>query len=433
MTTTSPYSFLVATWEGGGSVGPAVTVARKLRSRGHRVRLMSDRCNQVEADGCGLDFVAWTRAPSRPDRSKDSDVFRDWEVDTPPEQFQRVLDRIMAGPAQAFAEDILEELRREPADLVISSDMLLGVPIGCEAIGQKYAVLTANISLFPMEGVPPLGPGLAPAVTEEDLALHAEVAEGNRQLFMSGLPAVNRAREHFGLALLNSLEEQHDSAERIFLGTSRAFDFAPEQLPTNVRYVGPQLAEPSWVQPWQSPFDLDDRRPLILLAFSTSFQDHVGVLQRIIDAAANLPVRLLVTLGGTIGADELRPAANCRLVDSAPHDRVMPLAQLVITHGGHGTVTRSLVHGKPMIVVPHGRDQHDNAVRVTARGAGLALQATSSREEFEAAIRRMFDEPGFAEAAAELGDRVSREVAESSLIEELEQIAAGSRDALRAA
>ena len=31
-------SFLFATWEGGGSVTPALTVARKLRARGHRVR-----------------------------------------------------------------------------------------------------------------------------------------------------------------------------------------------------------------------------------------------------------------------------------------------------------------------------------------------------------------------------------------------------------
>lgn len=160
-------SFLFATWEGGGSVTPALTVARKLRARGHRVRVMSDRCNRPEAEAAGAGFIAWTRAPSRPDRSKDSDVFRDWEVSTPQGQIQRVMDRIMAGPALAYAEDVVAELKREPADLVVSSELLFGVMVGCEAVGQRFALLTCNISLFPMAGVPPVGPGLAPAANDE--------------------------------------------------------------------------------------------------------------------------------------------------------------------------------------------------------------------------------------------------------------------------
>jgi hypothetical protein len=35
-------SFLLATFEGGGSVPPMIGVAEKLIARGHRVRVMSD-------------------------------------------------------------------------------------------------------------------------------------------------------------------------------------------------------------------------------------------------------------------------------------------------------------------------------------------------------------------------------------------------------
>ena len=58
---------------------------------------------------------------------------------------------------------------------------------------------------------------------------------------------------------------------------------------------------------------------------------------------APLPVRVLVTLGGSIDRNALRAADNCVLVDSAPHSVVMPLAAFVVTHGGHGTVIRALV------------------------------------------------------------------------------------------
>ena len=119
-------NFLIATWEGGGSVTPMLTVARKLADRGHRVRVMSDRCNRPEAEAVGVAFVPWRRAPSRIDRSRESDVFRDWEAETPQEQIGRVLERVWAGPALQYAEDLIEELRREPADLVVSSELLHG-------------------------------------------------------------------------------------------------------------------------------------------------------------------------------------------------------------------------------------------------------------------------------------------------------------------
>ena len=84
---------------------------------------------------------------------------------------------------------------------------------------------------------------------------------------------------------------------------------------------------------------------------------------------------------------------------SAPHNAVMPGAALVITHGGHGTVTRALRHRKPLIVVPHGRDQNDNAVRVTARGAGVLLSADAPAAAFRSAIAEMLADRGYAAAA----------------------------------
>ena len=426
-------NFLFATWEGGGSVGPALTVARKLAGRRHRVRVMSDRCNRAEAEAAGADFRPWTRAPSRPDRSRGSEILRDWEGATPQEQFARLSERIMAGPALAYAEDMAEELSREPADLVVTSEMLFGVMIACEARGQRFALLTANCSLFPIEGIPPMGPGLAPPRDAAEVALHAEIAQANRTLFDGGLPAVNAARATFGLAPLSGLADQHRAAERLLLGTSRAFDFAPAALPPDIVYVGPQLDDPAWAAPWRSPWPADDGRPLVLVAFSTSFQDHAGVLQTIIDGAAALPIRLLVTLGDTIAPEELVRADNCRLIHSAPHNQVMAEAAAVVTHGGHGTVARALAHRRPLIVVPHGRDQNDNAVRVAARGAGIALAPSSSPAAFSAAIEAVLGDPAYAEAADALGAAIAREADEACVVEELERLVAGPVPVNRAA
>lgn len=426
-------NFLFASWEGGGSIGPALTVVRKLAGRGHRVRFMSDRCNRPEAEAAGAVFVPWSRAPSRPDRGRDSDVLRDWEVG-PREGMERTLDNIMLGPSLAYAEDLIEELKREPADLIVANEMLFGAMAGCEAVGQRLALLSCNICVYPLiEGMPPLGPGLPPARTEEERGMLAAMAAGNRDMLNSRLPALNAARIALGLPPLSEVQDQLRAAEVLLLGTSRAFDFETADLPPLVRYVGPQLDDPAWAEPWRSPWPAGDERPLVLAGFSTSFQDHVGLLQRVIDAASDLPVRLLVTLGGAIDPDELRPTANSVLVRSAPHNAVMREAALVVTHGGHGTVTRALTHRLPMLVVPLGRDQNDNAARVTERGAGLSLPPGAATGAIRDALGRLLSEPAFAEAAKSLGERVAADVASSPVVEELETLAAPTANGARRA
>ena len=71
----------------------------------------------------------------------------------------------------------------------------------------------------------------------------------------------------------------------------------------------------------------------------------------------------------------------------------MNKVSLVVTHGGHGTRSRALWHGLPLLVMPMGRDQHDIALRVEAHGAGLILPAAAAEVEIAAALGRLGREP----------------------------------------
>ncbi|MFG1479192.1 nucleotide disphospho-sugar-binding domain-containing protein [Xanthobacter sp. V4C-4] len=419
-------SFLLATFEGGGSVPPFVELARRLVARGHRVRLMSDACNRPEALAADARFVPWTTAPSKIGRGRAFDYFQDWAAPTPFEGILAACRAVFTGPALAFAGDVMNELAREPADLVVANELLFGVHLGCEAAAQNTVLLGVNINLFPAAGALPMGPGLMPARSADEAAAHEAMRTAIREaLDAATLPGFNAARIALGLAPLASLADQHKATRGLLLATSRAFDFAPEPMPDGLRYVGPLLGDPGWAAPFASPFARDDRRPLVLVAFGTTFQNHAGAVQRVMEALGPLPIRGVVTLGGALVRSDLGTIPdNVAVVESAPHGALMREAAVVVTHGGHGTVMKALANACPMLVMPHGRDQADNAARIAARGAGLPLAAGASVAEIRAALVRLLEEPAFTTAAVDLGRKVQAEAEASPLLSLLEAMAA---------
>jgi MGT family glycosyltransferase len=426
MSTVKPCRILFTTFDGGGNVAPIMAVVARLLARGHDVRVMSDTVNRDEVDATGARFRSWTRAPNKTVRDRELDP-RDWAAATPEQAMSEMVQYFICGLALAYAEDVIAELEREPADLVINFDMLLGVMAACEARGQRLALLSTMISMFPIPGVPPFGPGLVPAETESDRVVQAELAQAMQKVFDSGLTTLNEARAQLGLGPLAHVLDQANAASIRWLGTARAFDFAPAILPPYVRYVGPLVRDPARASHWSPPWPAADRRPLVVVGFSTSFQNHAACVQRVIDACAGLPVRVLVTLGGSLRHDELRAASNTWVVDYAPHNEVMRDAAVAVTHGGHGTVMTALIHELPLLLIAHGRDQEDNAARIVHRGAGLSLEPTSSVDELRTGLRRLLEEPVFTTRARTLGAAIVREIRESQLIEEIEALAGKDR------
>src|SRR5258705_13960690 len=95
---------------------------------------------------------------------------------------------------------------------------------------------------------------------------------------------------------------------------------------------------------------------------------------------------------------------------------VMKDVSLVVSQGGHGTVTRSLVNALPQLILPMARDQAANAARVEAKGAGLRLPPMASEVEMAAAMNRLLTEPQFKESGRCVGDAIKADIDRSSLV-----------------
>jgi MGT family glycosyltransferase len=421
---TGRHAFLVAHWEGGGNTPPMLAVVRRLIARGHTVRVMSDPCNRGEVEQAGAGFVSWTRAPHRGDKSPESDLIKDWEVPPGPAILGRMRDRIFIGPSLGYAQDILEELDRSPADVVITSEMLFGPMTAAEAAGVPCVALSANVYLFPREGVPPFGPGLMPATNVLGRLRDRVIRMMTVREFGKGTATFNEARRALGLPPVRHPFDQLDRLAASLLLTSEAFDFKSSNPPAHVVYAGPELGDPVWSQPWRSPWPASDRRPLVLVGFSSTFQNQADALRRVIEALKDVDARAVVTAGPAIDPALLPTAPNIQVCVSAPHNEVLKEASAVVTHCGHGTVIRSLAAGVPIVCVPMGRDQNENAARVVFHGAGVRVKPTDPPATIRDAIRKVLASPSYRQRAAAIGERIVEDARRSRAIPILEEIAA---------
>lgn len=409
---------ILTTWDGAGNTPPVLSVARALRERGHEVRVMGDPSLREDVAAAGLWFMPWSRTPARQARGAAGDVIRDWECPDPMGALAQLRDRLAIGAAGLVAQDVLEECERQRPDVLLTEMFLFGALVAAEARGIPAVVLNPTICVVPRPGVPPFGPGFLPATTDEERRLHDQVAAGGAAVWNEALPALNRARADVGLPPLDHVLEQYRSAARTLLLTSEAFDL-PGDLPPGMEYVGPRLDDPAWSEPWPG---LPGDDPLVLLSFSSDFQDHVPVLRRAVEALGTLPVRGVVTTGWGVEPAELPAPPNVAVLRSAPHSQVLAQAAAVLTHAGHGTTIRALAAGVPVVCVPLGRDQLDVAARVVHAGAGLRVDPHAPVEELSAAVRAVLEQPTYRAAARRIARAIAQEVAEDRAVTAVEQL-----------
>jgi hypothetical protein len=150
-----------------------------------------------------------------------------------------------------------------------------------------------------------------------------------------------------------------------------------------------------------------DERPLLYVTFGSvaaQFPPAATAYARALEAASDLPVRVLLTVG--VGAElELgEPPPNVHVERWVPQADVLGHAAAVVGHGGSGTTLGALAAGLPLVVVPLFADQPPNAARVAIAGAGVAAPMDGIR----AGVERVLGDPSYRAAAERIADEMQR-------------------------
>jgi UDP:flavonoid glycosyltransferase YjiC (YdhE family) len=215
----------------------------------------------------------------------------------------------------------------------------------------------------------------------------------------------------------------------------------PSPFPRTVRYRAPGTGDGAALE---DRWDGSDG-PMVYATFGTvlgHMSIAAGIFRMALAALAPLDVRVLLTVGDRFDRTALEPVpANVHVEPWVEEAHVMPEADLVVCHGGSGTVYGALAAGVPLVVTPLFADQFVNGRRVADCGAGLVVEGEGGGDGGPRRVLGDRDVPRIADAIdAVLGTpsyrrrarRIAREMAAAPSVEEvLDALLAGGVDAAR--
>jgi MGT family glycosyltransferase len=368
--------FLIGAFGDPGHVFPAIALGRALAEREHEVTIETWEERRAAVEGAGLGF-----APAE-----------EYRMFPPP-------DPSLDGSAHAAeaAQGLLPLLEELRPSAVVSDVLTLAPALAAELAGVPRVTLIPHIYPVVEPGLPffavglqqprtPLGRGVWRTARR---ALNAGLERGRRDL--------NRERLQLGLP---PIEHYHGgiSPDLALVATFPQLEYS-RRWPAGVEVTGPmgfELPHPEIELP-------PGEEPLVLVAPSTAHDSDNRLVRTALRALAEEPVRVVATTNRVAPQSPIEVPSNAMLVDWLSYSQLMPVASLVVSHGGHGTVCRALAAGTPLLVSPFTGDMRETAVRVSWTGAGLCLPwRLCHPAPLRWATRRILADPSFALRAGEL-------------------------------
>jgi UDP:flavonoid glycosyltransferase YjiC (YdhE family) len=375
-----PLRIVVAAIGWTGHLFPALGLATALRDRGHEVVIETfERWREV-VGSLGHGFRA---APERI-------------------TFPGVAAEPGAPSLTEAARESAAALRALGPDAVVCDLFTLAPALGAETEGLPCATLIPHPFPAHDRDLPYYTLGLVPARTPvARLAWRTLWPAAGTRLPNTRLREVratlDRARAELGLGPSSGYDGQI-SEQLAMVATYPQLEY-PRRWPAHVHITGPMIFELPHPEIDLPPGD----DPLVLVASSTERDPELRLIRAALAALASDPVRVVATINRKGSRFEGAVPANAMVVDWLSYAQLMPRAALVVCHGGHGTITRALSAGAPVLVSPPAGDMAETGARVTWAGAGLMVpNRLLGAGSLRLAVARILDRPSFAARAREL-------------------------------
>jgi MGT family glycosyltransferase len=353
-----------------GHLFPLTPILDDLYRRGHQIAVRTLAAEVPTMQARGFDAAPIS------DRVE-AIALDDWRATNPRAALARAV-RIFAQRAEHDAADLRQAIDQERPDALLVDVNSWGAIATAEAWAGPWSMFCPYPLPLSSRDAPPFGPGLPPAHGPlgrlRDRMLRP-IVFGTLERAM--IPPINQIRATMGLPPCRSVDDIFARVPLLLYLTAEPFEYPRSDWPDNVAMVGPCAWEPPSDPPeWLHDID----QPIILVTTSSEFQDDGRLAQVALQALADEPVAVVVTMPGG-DPTRLQVPANARVERFIPHGPLLNRATCAITHGGMGATQKALARGVPVCAVPFGRDQLEVARRVETAQAGTRLPASRLRAD----------------------------------------------------
>lgn len=307
-----------------------------------------------------------------------------------------------AQPA-AYAAQMVKLIEEVQPSVVVADFAFLGAGIAADRAGIPWVSVYHAGLLHAGPGVPPAGSGLS---IGSPLPWRARVIARIQDLLRGYVYAsLQRARRRFGLSDAGPVDALWSSPWLTLILTAAEVEAPRNPMPPGTFFVGPCLGERPKT-PEAFPFHLlANGRPRVYVSMGTVFNRRPTVFRQIVRGLSR-DFQVVVSAGACgKNLSDLQDPPNVLIFKQVPQLELLPLVDVVVSHGGNNTVTEALAAGRPLLVMPQGGEQDSNASRVTWLGAGLRANGHHvSPAEVRKGVMRLATDPSFRQAAERVAD-----------------------------
>jgi MGT family glycosyltransferase len=330
------------------------------------------------------------------------------------EELRHAVAAFSTGMASS-ARQVLRRLEQQGADVVVTDFAFFPAALAAEKLGLPWVTVYHSGLPFHGPGVPPFGSGLPIGTAEGPELRRAEEAES--KLLGDLARQMGKARRELGLGPGMTDALRTPISPWLNLVTSHEAMEAPRTgLGPSCFFIGPCFSTRQGSGGEGFPFErLRPECFKVYVSLGTVFNERPEVFRTLLRGLEAPDVQVVVSAGGSyesLASERLSP--NVLLFRRVPQVDLLPRVDLVVGHGGNNSTNETLAAGKPLLVVPVGGEQQDNARRVEYLGAGLSLPLQGLTEEpVRQAVARLRHEPGFRARAEAL--RLALQATEGTL------------------
>lgn len=162
--------------------------------------------------------------------------------------------------------------------------------------------------------------------------------------------------------------------------------------------------------------------PLVYLTLGTML-NRPELLRTVLAALSGLPLRVVVATGPDVEPAQLQPLpATVHAQHHVPQAELLPHCQLVISHGGAGTVYAAAAHGLPQLALPQMADQFVSTAALAHSHAGrVLLGAEQNLYAIRHAVQELLSEPRFRQTAERLAHEIAQMPSTDEVAQQLER------------